>query len=134
MSPLSGGRHYRATTDHIAALCSNNQSRCGIMQQQPITLRHYTATTNHTAALQSNNQSHCGITEQQPITLRHYTATTDHAAAYRATTNHAAAYRATTDHIAALYSNNQSHCGITEQQPITLRHYAATTNRSGVAG
>jgi len=48
--------HYTATTNHVAALCSDNQSRCGIIQQQLITLRH---------------------TEQQPITLRHYAATTN---------------------------------------------------------
>jgi len=48
-------RHYAATTNHAAALYSNNQSHCGIMQQQPITLLHYTATTDHIAAICSNN-------------------------------------------------------------------------------
>jgi len=69
--------HYRATTNHVAALYSNNQSRCGIILQQPITLWHYTATINHAVALYSHNQWCCGIIQQQPITLRHNTATTN---------------------------------------------------------
>jgi len=69
--------HYRATTNHVAALYSNNQSRCGIIQQQSIMLWQYTATTNDAVALYCNNQSHCGIIQQQPITLRHNTVTTN---------------------------------------------------------
>ena len=64
--------HYRATTNNVAALYCNNQSRCGIILQQPITLRHNTATTNNNSNSYVTILHHCRHNALVALAHLHY--------------------------------------------------------------